>query len=189
MPMGRIDLCSRALLKIGANVIGSLNDGTAEADVAANLYDHVCDALLSAHPWNFATKQKKLALLSSDDVGDFANVFALPADCLRVLSAGPGQRGAGLVYRLLEGRLHANASEVMLTYVFRPDEEEFPPYFRKLLITSLAAEFCIPLTDSTSRWASLNKLAEAEMRSAKLINAQEDTPLGFEDFCLVESRY
>ena len=127
--------------------------------------------------------------MSSSGEGEFANAFALPADCLRVLSAGSGGSGAGLVYRLLEGRLHTNASEAVLTYVFRAAETDDPPYFSKVLITHLAAEFCIPLTDSTSRWESLHKLAEAELRSAKLINAQEDTPQSLQDYCLVESRY
>ncbi len=189
MPLSRIDLCSRALLKIGAGVIGSLDDGTAEADVAANLYDYIRDGLLSAHPWNFATTRKKLAVLSSNDDSDLVNTFALPADCLRVLSAGSGGSGAGLVYRLYQGRLHTNASEVVLTYVFRASEADDPPFFSKVLITHLAAEFCIPLTDSTSRWESLHKLAEAELRSAKLIDAQEDTPQSIQDYCLVESRY
>lgn len=189
MPLSRIDLCSRALLKIGASVISSLEDGTAEADVAANLYDYVRDALLSAHPWNFATTRKKLAVLSRNDDSEFANSFALPADCLRVLSAGSGESGAGLVYRLYGGCLHANASDVVLTYVFRANEADDPPFFSKVLITYLAAEFCIPLTDSTSRWESLHKLADAELRNAKLIDAQEETPQSIQDYCLVESRY
>lgn len=189
MAMSRIDLCSRALLKIGANVIGSLNEGTAEADVASNLYDYVRDALLSAHPWHFATTQRKLAALSHEAIGDHANVFALPADCLRVLSAGPVGKDAGLVYRLLNRRLHTDASEVALTYVFRAAEADFPPFFDKVLIAHLAAEFCIPLTDSTSRWESLRKAAESELGQARLINAQEVTTPRIDDFVLVETRF
>lgn len=189
MAMSRIDLCSRALLKIGANVINSLEERTAEADVANNLYDYICDALLSAHPWHFCTTQRKLAALSEDAVGDYQNMFALPADCLRVLSAGPGGSGAGLVYRLFNRKLHADAAEVTLTYIFRASETDFPPFFDKVLIAHLAAEFCIPLTDSTSRWESLRKAAEDELKQAKLINAQEVTPACIDDFVLVETRY
>jgi hypothetical protein len=189
MALSRIDLCSRALLKIGANVVSSLDEGTAEADVASNLYDYVRDGLLSAHPWHFATTQRTLAALSSEPIGDFANAFALPADCLRVLSAGSARRGAGLAYTILDRRLHTNAAEVTLTYVFRANEEDFPPFFDKVLIAQLAAEFCIPLTDSTSRWDSLRKVADSELKQAKLINAQEVTAGRIEDFCLVEVRF
>lgn len=189
MAMSRIDLCSRALLKIGASVISSLNEGTAEADVATNLYDYVRDALLSAHPWHFATTQRKLAALSEEPAGSYHNIFALPADCLRVLSAGSHGSGAGLVYRLLNRRLHTDATEVTLTYLFRAPEEDYPPFFDKVLIAQLAAEFCIPLTDSTSRWESLRKTADDELKHAKLINAQEVTAPRIDDFVLVETRY
>ncbi len=189
MAMSRIDLCSRALLKIGANVISSFDEGTAEADVANNLYDYVRDALLSAHPWHFSTTQRKLAALSQEAIIDYENMFALPVDCLRVLSAGPNGSGAGLVYRLLNRNLHTNSAEVTLTYIFRAPEADFPPFFDKVLIAHLAAEFCIPLTDSTSRWESLRKAAEAELKQARLINAQEVTPACINDFVLVETRY
>lgn len=188
MAMSRIDLCSRALLKIGANPIGSFAEGTAEADVAGNLYDYVRDALLSAHPWHFATTQKKLAVLSAPEAGE-ACTYALPADCLRVLHAGSHEGGSGLVYRLSNRTLHASATEIFLTYLFRADEADFPPYFDKVLIAHLAAEFCIPLTDSTSRWEGLHKIAQEDLRLAKLINAQQATPARIDDFCLVEARF
>lgn len=57
MALSSIALCSRALLKLGASTIASFDEGTAEAEVSANLYPPVRDALLSAHPWNFATGQ------------------------------------------------------------------------------------------------------------------------------------
>jgi hypothetical protein len=189
MAMSRIDLCSRALLKIGANPISSFGEGTAEADVASNLYDYVRDALLSAHPWHFATTQKKLAAFSGQGEDAASGGYALPVGCLRVLSAGSFAGGSGLVYRLSNRTLHTAATEVYLTYVFRPDEADFPPFFDKVLIAYLAAEFCIPLTDSTSRWESLRKIAEDDFRQAKLINAQQVTPARIDDFSLVEARY
>ena len=77
---------------------------------------------------------------------------------------------------------------MVLTYIARPDELDFPPFFDMALITQLAAEFCIPLTDSTSRWESLQKVADADLRRARLIDAQEETPSSVEDFTLLEGR-
>lgn len=188
MAMSRIDLCSRALLKTGAHPIGSFAEGTAEADVASNLYDYVRDALLSAHPWHFATTQKKLAALPLTPEGA-GSAYALPADCLRVLHAGSYEGGSGLVYRLSNRTLHTEATEIFLTYVFRADEGDYPPYFDKVLIAHLAAEFCIPLTDSTTRWEALRKIAQEDLKQAKLINAQQATLARIDDFCLVEARF
>jgi hypothetical protein len=188
MALTRIDLCSRALLKVGAQTITSFDEGSAEAEVAASLYSTVRDAALCAHAWNFATYQTTLPKLAGAPVADFANAFQLPVDCIRVLSAGTAGRGQGIRYKIKQRQLHTDADDVILTYISRPDELDFPPFFDMVLIAQLAAEFCIPLTDSTSRWESLQKLADAELRRAKLIDAQEETPPSVEDFTLLEGR-
>jgi hypothetical protein len=111
----------------------------------------------------------------------------LPIDCIRVLSAGTTGRGQGIRYEVKQRQLHTDADEVILTYISRPDELDFPPFFA-MALRPARAEFCIPLTDSTSRWEGLQKLADAELRRAKLIDAQEDTPPSVEDFTLLEGR-
>ncbi|MBC7907417.1 MAG: hypothetical protein H7Y60_11825 [Rhodospirillaceae bacterium] len=188
MALSAIALCSRALLKIGSSTISSFDEGTAEGEVAANLYPSLRDALLSSHPWNFAVGQVTLPQLVSSPVADYQYAYQLPTDFLRALSAGEGERGRGLRYRIAESRLHTDAPEVVLTYIFRPDESGFPPFFDQVLITRLAAEFCIPLTESTSRAQFLYGQADDEFRRAKLIDAQQQTSGGIENFPLVQVR-
>lgn len=188
MAFSGIDLCSRALIKIGANSITSFDDGSAEAQVAASIYPIIRDGMLSVHPWNFAIAQRALGNLVEPPLADYSRAFELPEDCVRVLSAGITGRGRGLAYRIQRRRICVDADEVVLTYIFRADESDFPPFFNLALVARLAAEFCIPLTDSTSRWTSLYKIAEEELRRAKLTDAQEDTPPRFEDFTLTEDR-
>jgi hypothetical protein len=188
MALSAIALCSRALLKLGAASLASFEEGTAESELAASLYPPARDALLSAHPWNFATGQARLPQLAAEPVADYAHAYQLPADFLRALSAGPDGSGRGLDYRIAERRLHAGAESVVLTYIFRPDESAFPPFFDQALIARLAAEFCLPLTESTTRAEALHRLAEAEFRRARLIDAQEDTPARVEDFSLIGAR-
>jgi len=187
MALSSIALCSRALLKTGCRSITSFDDGSAEAEVAGNLYEPIRDALLSSNAWSFATGQVTLPQLEAAPVADFDYAYQLPADFLRALSAGAG-RGHGLDYRIHERRLHTNASEVVLTYIFRPLESEFPPFFDQMVIARLAAEFCIPLTDSTSRSEALLKIAESEFKRAKMIDAMQDTPQALEDYTLVGVR-
>ena len=188
MALSALVLCSRALLKIGAQPVASFEEGTAEAEVAANLYPSVRDAMLSSHPWSFALGQMDLPRLAAAPHADYAYAYQLPADFLRVLSAGSGGSGRGLLYRLHEQRLHANAPQVTLTYVFRPQESEFPPFFASALVTRLAVEFCIPLTESTSRAEMLHRLAEAEFRNARRTDSQQDTAKAVEDFPLIMAR-
>lgn len=188
MALNDTALCSRALIRIGAAPIASFDDGTAESEIAGALFAPVRDALLSAYGWSFATGQVTLNKLGAPPVADYSNAFGLPNDFLRALSAGSGGRGRGLNYRIARGSLHTNADEVMLTYIFRPAEEEFPPYFDAAVIARLAAEFTIPITENTSRAEAMFRLAELEYARARQIDAQQDSPGRIEDFSLINAR-
>ena len=188
MPLTDIALCSRALIRLGAAPITSFNDGTAEAEIAGALYAPVRDALLSAYGWSFASGQAQLTRLADPPAADYQYAYALPEDFLRALSAGTGGRGRGLEYRLARSALHTDAEDVLLSYIFRPDEAEFPPYFDSILIARLSAEFCIPVTESTSRAEAMFRLAETEFSRARQTDAQQDTPGRIEDFSLIEAR-
>ena len=52
----------------------------------------------------------------------------------------------------------------------------------------LAAEFCIPLTENTSRAQHLAQQADAEFRAARRADSQQATPRAIEDFPLVSVR-
>jgi len=188
MALTAIGLCNRALVKLGAAAIGGFDDGTAEAETASALYEPTRDALLSFQPWSFATAQVTLPQLATPPVADYDYAFQLPADFLRALSAGSPGGGRGLEYRILGQTLQAGSDAVVLTYIGRPDESAFPPFFAQALVARLAAELCIPLTESTSRAATLIQLAEQEVRRARQIDGQQDSRVGFETFALIEAR-
>ncbi len=188
MALNDVALASRALIRIGAAPIASFTDGTATSEIAGALFAPVRDALLSAYAWSFATGQVALTALGSPPIADYAKAFQLPSDFLRALSAGTGSRGRGLNYRISRGALHTNAESVVLTYIFRPEEEEFPPYFDQALIARLSAEFVIPVTENTSRAEAAFGLAEAEFKRARQIDAQQDTPNKIDNFTLVDVR-
>lgn len=188
MALNDIALCSRALIRLGAAPITSFDDNTAESEIAGALFAPVRDALLSAYPWTFAVGQMALTQSETDPVADYQNAFALPNDFLRAISAGGGGRGRGVNYRITRNMLHTNEENVVLTYIFRPDEEEFPPFFDMALINRLAAEFCIPVTESTSRAETMYRLAEREFERARQIDSQQDSPNAIEDFTLIDVR-
>lgn len=188
MNYSSISLCSKALLKIGASSITSFEEGTAEGEVAANLYPYIRDGLLSSYPWSFAVSQIQLGRLETAPIADYQYAYLLPSDFLRIISAGNQGRGQGIEYRIVEDKLHTDMPSVNLTYIYRPDESIFPAYFCEALINKLAFEFCIPLTESSTRAEFLNKIAEESITKARLIDSQQATPRCFEDFTLVEVR-
>lgn len=188
MALSDIGLCARALVRIGAAPITSFDGETAESEIAGILYATVRDALLSSYPWTFASGQVELAQLGTMPVADYQYAYQLPNDYLRAISCGSGGAGRGVQYRIARDALHTDSDSATLTYIFRPDEAEFPPYFDQALIVRLAAEFCIPVTESTSRAETLFRLAEKEFARARQIDAQQDTPNKIDDFTLVDVR-
>lgn len=188
MTYSAISICSQALLKLGADSITSFEEGTAESEVAYNLYPLIRDSLLSSYPWSFAINQKKLPMLEEKPIADYEYAYLLPNDFLRVISTGTNGRGDGVQYTIVENRIHTNLDELTITYIFRPDESGYPAFFVDALVTKLAAELCIPLTEDATRAQHFLKRFDADIAKAKLIDARQVTPKKFEDFTLLEAR-
>ena len=183
-----ITLCSKALTKIGAKSITSFEEDTAEAEVANQLYEPTLQNLLASYPWRFALKQKNLARLTNTPVSDYQYAYQLPGDCVRVLSAGQNIKSSGLDYKIVGQSLHTNAENVILNYICRPEEDDFPAFFKEALIGKLATEFCLPLTESTTRTDYVKKMSETSISSARLIDSQQNINSTFQDFSLIEVR-
>jgi hypothetical protein len=73
-----IDICSRALILIGADPITSFTEDTTEALVASNLYEDVARSQLCRTRWRFATEQAELAAHASAPTGRFDIAHQLP---------------------------------------------------------------------------------------------------------------
>lgn len=80
-----------ALAHLGdsANVISiDPPEGSAQAAHCARFYPQARNALLEAHPWNFATRREQLALLAKQD-STWTHRYAMPNQALTVLSIVP----------------------------------------------------------------------------------------------------
>jgi hypothetical protein len=188
MPMSAVELCAAALVKIGARPFAAFEEDTAEAACARRLYPIARDLLLGMHPWSFTLTQARLTPEPTVPVADHGFAFALPADHLRTVSVGSANRSRGTAYRIEGRHVLCDAPEIVLHYQRRVPEEELPAFFIPLLVTRLAAEFCIPLTEGSSRAMDLYRLAESELRSARLIDSQQTPPRAFDDFTLIAAR-
>lgn len=188
MALSDVAICARALLKIGAQPIQSFYDDIAEAEIALALYQPTRDALLSAYPWRFATMQATLPRLQDAPLSDYSYGYQLPTDFLRALSAGHHGNSDGLVFRIARNTLQTDSDAVTLNYIYRPADGDLPPFFEYVLIAQLAAEFCLPLTENSSRAETLMRMANNEFDKAKRLDAYQDTPKALMDFNLINAR-
>ena len=95
--------------------------------------------------------------------------------------------GAGLPHR--RRTLQTDAEQVTLTYVFRPAESAFPPFFDQVRGRA-AGGGVLPAADREQqpRGGSVRSWPRWSSAGARLIDSQQDTPRGIEDFPLIEAR-
>ncbi|MCC9623934.1 hypothetical protein LPB41_19825 [Thalassospira sp. MA62] len=193
MALSDVALCARALVMIGAAPIASFEEDSAEAEIARLIYPTVRDGMLAGYPWRFAARGMWLAkIYEGGDLDgrkdhDGRSLFALPRDFIRLLALENGTAPIAR-FELRDQAVLCDADQAFLTYVARLGEGRFPAWFDLALISRLAAEFCLPLTESSTRAEYLFKRADDQFRDARLADAQQSTPHAIEDFSLISAR-
>ena len=169
-----IGLCAKALIALGAQPIQSFEDGTAEAQIAALLYPTERDGLLSAYPWKFATVLRQLSRLAQAAPDGRAQYLPPPA-LLRLLSVQASD-GTLARWEVQTGAIVADIDSAYARYIQPVAESQFPVFFEQLLVWRLAAVFCIPVTDNTSRADALLRQYEARFETARRLDASQVAP-------------
>lgn len=172
-----LTICNEALLALGEQPLDDFEADSAAASVARLRYQTIVDELLGGHPWQFNRRIARLAALTDPPplAAGFSAAYQLPPLCFRIICAFIGG-GRVTEWRQAEGVLWIDAGlsdTVELEYHSRADESAWKPGFRQAVISRLAAEFCIPVTDDTVRAKLLFELAEMQLRQARHLNATE----------------
>lgn len=186
-----VDLCSNALVQLGADPINSLTDGGGDrAILASNVYPMVRDAVLRAHPWNCCVKRVILSPDATKPVFGYNHRFTRPGDWLRTLSVGDDCHRPDFAN---EGSfILCNDTVFKLRYVARNDN---PATWDSLLVDlvtlALKAKFAYPITKSTSLAQAIQQEYLQALKVAKSVDGQEDPPetLGEEFNNVTASRF
>ncbi len=174
-----IGICNSALSKIGTtNRISSLTEDSKNAQACNEQYAKLRDDLLRGHVWNFAKARIKLAKNATAPTYEFDNAFTLPADWLRTVAVHDNDAGDGTTAYRLEGRqVLSSADELWLTYVKQEtDPNTMPADFREALAYRLAVELALPIAQSNTVQASMERLFVRKLRQAKSTDGIEDQP-------------
>ena len=179
MAVTKIDIASRALIMIGANPISSFTDGSTEALVVNNIYEEIVEATLTRHKWRFATGQKQLSLLSAAPTGRYEYAYQIPASplCLQIIAVTSNDHA--IPYSRYEDKIYLDGygsnSTVFMDYVFRQDEDQFPPHFRLALEYKLASIFAGSIARDSGMVREFDELGERQLLIAKNTDSQETT--------------
>lgn len=187
--MDDVTICNLALTRIGDETITALSDTSKRARLCRVHYAPTRRAVLEAHPWNFAVKRAELAVLADAPNHEFTYALTLPTDFLRVIRTSLEAEGyddapyrietmvtGGDVVRVLVTDTDTLSIEYLADVT---DPNLFSPLFVDLLAARLAAELCMPITDTMSAAQALWQIYESKLREARSTDAQQGTPREF----------
>lgn len=164
-----VGVCNSALVKIGAATITSLGDATKEARTCNEQYAKIRDAVLEAHPWNFAIKRSSLALSGTSPAFEYQNAFQLPADCLRVINVQEDD----LEFHVEGQTLVTDEAVIQIRYISRiVDPSLFTATFSEALACRLAVELAYSLANNSALANTMMQAYLAQLKEARSTNAQ-----------------
>lgn len=184
-----VKICSDALVMLGLAPINSFTDGSARALVASNLWPQVRDAVLRSHPWNRAVKRVVLSPDTAPPAFEWGASFALPGDCLRVLSVGQG-RDSEFPYAIEGTQLLCDEGAVYLRYVYRNENPAtYDATLFRAMTLSMASAMSIPVCEDVSKKAAMENELLAVMRTARAVDGMEEPPDSITDSPLLGVRF
>ena len=179
----KISIINRALRRIGAGRIESVDDDDEKARAAKDVWDDVREDLLCRFPWHFALKTAgPLAQLSTTDPR-WLYSFSLPADCLkpiRIIADGMETDDDGNVtygtfsstfpdvkYDITGTTLSCDLEEPVLHYIYDlTDPTKFSPNFAAAFSLAMAVELGYSFSTQSSRMRDLNSEFLSRLRTA-----------------------
>ena len=199
MAVSDISICNRALQKLGAVAITSLDDENVKARAMRLAFEPIRRAEIRRRRWRFAIKRVTLPALSAAPDSDYAYQYQLPNDYLRLIEGGDLRTCADLTdYRNgIEG-LYSVEGGLLLTNLGAPlsiryladitDASLFDSAFVESFAARLALEACEAITESSSKKNDLVADYRYCIREASAANAFERASEAVADDTWIMSR-
>lgn len=171
-----VEICNRALQKLGANTVISLTDNSVNARACNLAFEPCKKAELRSHTWNFAIKRAQLSAEVPAPIFGKQNQFPVPNDFLRLLPPDPLDNLNDLDWQI-EGRkiLTDFSAPLEIRYIYDvTDPNEMDAIFREALSTRIALEICEQLTQSNTKKADLKDDYKQIIQTARRTNAIEN---------------
>jgi hypothetical protein len=164
-----VEICNRALQKLGAKRISSLDDDNKNGRACNFAYSVLRDSMLRQHTWGFSVKRASLAADTTAPIFGETNYFSFPSDLLRLLPKVDSD------WRV-EGRKIAtyDSAPLEIRYVRKvTDPNEMDGLFREALSAYIAAELTEEITQSNVKKDALMGQFSVAINEAKKTSSIE----------------
>jgi hypothetical protein len=171
----KFDICSRALIEVGANVITSFDDQTTESIVAGQVYEPKLRSILTTYRWRFAVNQFRLNRLTDTPTGRWSYAYQLPPDALAINAVT--RAGSDVIYDIYGDKIFTDEDDDLIAdYMFRAPESKFPPAFTEAFVVELAAGFAFSIARNRELSKDLHTRADEVLwPKARSIDSQQQT--------------
>lgn len=174
MTVTKFDICTNALLQIGAKAITDFAGGTRESTVCGAIYQTTVDGWLEMYPWRFATKQVTLSrnVTAPDHYWDAK--YSEPGDMLALQGVFVGTQP--IEYDRFENEIYCNASStdtVYAVYTYSISETYWPNYFVNLIEVALMQKLSFALPAKLDLREALTDDVEKQFRMAKAADSRQ----------------
>lgn len=167
--------------------IASLSEpNNRRATLCANIYPQAKLDLLRAHPWNCLTKRVVLSPLTDVPEFEWDYQFALPGDCLRVLTVGYDNEPED--YRLEQNRIKARSNVLRLLYQQNLGEGFWDANLVDVMTRRMVRDLAYPVTKSASVAEVKAREYEMALKRARAVDGQENPPEHWEDSPFIAAR-
>jgi hypothetical protein len=165
-----IEIINTGLVRIGAQTINALDEGSVEANNSNAIWTIVRRSTLAAHPWNFAIKEQELAQTTDTPIAEYSYIYQLPTDYLRMVKVYDNPD-----YKIVGRKLYTSANTCKLKYVYDlEDTAAWTAAFTDLVAQKLAFELAYPITKSASLAQTMGTIYVEKLQSFTATDSQED---------------
>lgn len=172
----KFDLCSNALMLIGAEVITDFSGSSAESAAAAQFYQTTADNWLTLYDWQFATTQVQLSRLTDAPLNAWDAAYQSPAGAMKIQNVKVND--LPISYDRFMDKIHCNAAstdEVFCDYTYSIDIASWPAYFVELIEYALAKKFSTALAAKIDFKTTFGTDMDTQFRLAKNADARQQT--------------
>lgn len=174
-------VCNRGLQLLGAARILDITDDSRNGRACNACYNEIRRSEIRKHRWRFAIKRTVLAPLNETDPhAEFAYIFQLPSDCLKILKP---ENDPYCDWQLEGRKIFTNSSSALnLRYLADiEDPNTFDENFSEMVSAKMAEVMCEEITQSNTKKAVAKDAYKEAKMEAKRSNAFETIPAQPED--------
>lgn len=176
--MNKIDIANLALNHLGiGRTIASFDEASEEASAIKAVFDIAVNTTLQDGIWSFAKRKQPLSLLETTTSEKYTHIYALPQDCIRIISLVSGQPFELLLKTPSQKVLLTNDENAVLVYTSNSvDSSLYPSTFIMALSYQLAFLIAFRLTGKRELVEMSFKLYEHYILKSQYIDYNEEEP-------------